>query len=388
MKENNKTSRKKLIFPIGIMAVLLFGMAFTLYSNKQKINESKKPVDRTQVPVSVNVTTVTLGVLSQNQSFPALLKPFEEANLTSQSSGIIKGLKINLGDKVTKGQVLGQIDAELLKINLKSALVNLKTAEVNKRSAEINTKKLLTDYERAQDLFVNKAGLETNMLNAKNSYENSINTLDNAKNTFEAAQVQIDLIKQQIANMQIVAPISGTISNKKLNAGEFTNPGVLIATITNINTMKATAYVNQSVAYKLKLGQTAKISSAVFPEMALIGKVIFISPNSDINHNYQIDFLITQNQGSALKAGTDVAISFKANADRDALLIPKSALVVDRAEPFVYVNQNGKAKGKAIQIGTISNDQVEVLSGISAGESVIINGQINLKEGSIINIVK
>lgn len=365
---------KKLILPLVIVMLVMVAVAYTLFGNKKKIDEANKPVDRTQVPVSVTVAKAQMATLKINTAYPALTQPFDQANVSSQTSGMVSFLNINLGEKVAKGQVMGKLDTRILEVNLKSAMISLKSAEVNRA-------KLLDDYNRAKDLYENKAGLEVNMLSAKSNYDNGVNSLDDAN-------VQISLIKQQIANATIYSPLSGIVSSKNVKQGEFVNPGTAIATITNINSLKTTVFVDQQIAYQLHIGQTATIASPVFYEKQFEGKIIYISPVADANHNYQIDMLVVNNQGINLKAGTDVQVSFNTITEKSALQIAKSALITDSQQPFVYVVENGKAKGKTVKTGLVQNDKVEVLSGLNAGETVITNGQINLREGSAISIIK
>jgi multidrug efflux pump subunit AcrA (membrane-fusion protein) len=97
--------------------------------------------------------------------------------------------------------------------------------------------------------------------------------------------------------------------------------------------------------------------------------------------------LLTNNEGVSLKAGTDMFASFGTSKKENVLQIPKTALVLDHAEPFVYVLEQGKAVGKIIKIGLTLYDKVEVLSGLNEGEKVITNGQINIKEGSNVAVL-
>lgn len=344
---------------IAAITLVIIAIGFTLYQNKKVINEANKMVDRTEIPVAVTIAQVVLGNMELNSIYPAVIKPMDEANISSATSGIITNLNIELGQKVSKGQILGKIDDNILRINM--------------NSAELNLVKLKEDYQRAKELFDNKAGLEITMINAKNSYEN--------------AQNQLSFAKQQLANANIISPLSGIISAKNVKYGEFINPGVVIATTTNISTVKASVFVDQSLSYSLKNGQTAIITSTIFPDKKLSGKIIFISPRADANHNFQVDLLITNNQLVALKAGTDVSVSFNVLEKNNVIQIPKSALVLDRQEPFVFVNNNEKAVGREIKIGVVKNDIVEILSGLQPGEEVITSGQINLKEGSNISII-
>jgi RND family efflux transporter MFP subunit len=161
----------------------------------------------------------------------------------------------------------------------------------------------------------------------------------------------------------------------------------VIASIINIGNLKASVFVEQSKVYQLKMGQVGVLASTFFPDKNFTGKIIFISPKADANHNYQVDLLLSNTKGVSLKAGTDMLVSFNTSKKASVLQIPKTALVLDRAEPFVYVLEQGKAVGKTIKKGAILYDKVEVLSGLKEGEKVITNGQINIKEGSKVAVL-
>jgi len=122
------------------------------------------------------------------------------------------------------------------------------------------------------------------------------------------------------------------------------------------------------------------------PNKKFSGTIIYISPKSDANHNYQVDLLL-KNTDVALKAGTDMMARFGSSETGNVMQIPKNALVAEKDEAFVYVVEDNKAIGKPIKIGNILNGKVAVLSGLKEGEKVITNGQINVKEGSNVIIV-
>lgn len=380
-----KISRATLISLVAVFLLVAI-IATTLMNNKKEIDKSNTPVDRSNVPVAVSVSSVSFDNMEERIQYPATLKAFDESNISSQTSGILSSLSIELGQHVQQGEVVGKIDTRILEINLKNALVNLETAKVNKLSAANNLKKLEEEYIRAKELFENQAGLEVNMINAKYAFDNAKLSSDNANNSYENALVQIELTKQQIANTNIVAPLSGTISSKNIKKGEFVNPGAVIASITNISSMKASVFVDQSVVYKLKVGQSSILTSSFMPDKIFKGTIIYISPKADANHNYQVDLLL-KNTNVALKAGTDMMASFESSETGNVLQIPKNALVAEKDEAFVYVVENNKAVGKPIKIGNILNGKVKVLSGLKEGDRVITNGQINIKEGSNVTVL-
>lgn len=350
---------KRGLVAVAVLLVVLVAIGLTLSANKKKIDTANQPIDRTNVPVSVAVETARLMPVRSSATLPAVLKPYEEAKLTSQTPGMLSRLSIDLGSRVTKGQVVGQIDTKLLELNL--------------QTAELSQQKLQQDYVRAKELFESNAGLEVNMINAKNSYENAV--------------IQVNQIKQQLANARLIAPVSGMITTKTLSAGEYASPGVAIATITNVDPLKATVFVNENQVYGLRLGQTARLTSDVFPGRAFLGKILFINPKGDDNHNYQVDLVVRNTTDLSLKAGTNVTVDFGNQTQQSALQIPARALVQDQKEPYVYIVAGNQAKAVPIVTGRELGDRVEVLSGLRAGDQVIVSGQINLRTGSPIALI-
>ncbi|MFH7001213.1 efflux RND transporter periplasmic adaptor subunit [Flavobacterium bizetiae] len=373
MKNPNQKKRKLIILTSFCLLVIL-PIIIVLAGNKKKINESSRPVDRTNIPVAVSVAAAEIAPLKTKDQYPATIEPLDQVMIYAQNSGMIANLDLYLGRQLHKGQIIGRLDTRILEINLKNA-------QIDRNLAAINKIKKLDDYNRAKDLFENNAGLQVNMLSAKNEYDNAVNKLENS-------EIQIRLIQQQIRNSVIISPLNGTISAHMIKQGEFVNPGSPIATISNTATVKATVFVDQLISYKLKTGASAVITSPLFGEQTFNGKINYISSVSDSNHNYQIDLLISEKKGIQLKGGTDVQVSFNTISKKEALLIPKSSLINDNKDPYVFIDSNGKARTKIVKTGIIQDDLVEVISGLNEGDRVITSGQINLSEGSNINIIK
>lgn len=365
--------KKKFIYFIIALAVIAT-VSLTLIKNKKKLDKANTPVDRSHIPITVLTTQVQLEPMTLSNTFPATIQPYDEAKIFSEASGMISSLNIQLGQHVSKGQIIGALDQRILQVNLKQA-------EITAKSAEINRTKLKNDYLRAKDLYQNKAGLEIDMLTAKNNYENAENSYQNTLN-------QINLVKEQIRNAKIIAPLSGIISSHIIKNGEFVNLGTAIANITDISRLKTTVFVDQATNYLLKIGSSAEISSPVFGQEKLNGQIIYISPVADTNHNFQVDLLVENKDRIALKGGTDVLVSFIMVRKTETLTIPKSALMTDNQEPYVYTIENGVAKAKTIATGNLSGDKVEVLSGLESNQEIIYSGQINLHDGSKVKIIK
>nr|HNI32729.1 biotin/lipoyl-binding protein [Chitinophagales bacterium] len=183
---------------IGIIAVLLIGgMVYKLMANKKIIDKNAILIDRTNVPVSVTTFEASYFPISTDYSLPAVLDINKSGIITATQPGRLASFNIEIGQHVSKGQLIGKIDS--------------KQREIGIKSSEATIKKLEDDIIRTKDLIAGDAAPAT-----------SINDLNY---NLETTKIQKENMLQQIADNNIYAPISGTIVQKNANAGEFANPG-------------------------------------------------------------------------------------------------------------------------------------------------------------------
>lgn len=339
---------------VGVISVALIGMiGYTLAKNKKKIEANKVVVDRSKMPIAVATALVEYQDFDGKVVLPANIELNSEATISIGVQGKIEKLTIDVGSRVAKGQVVGQLDSRLKQINLKAN--------------ELTLSKLERDLQRNEDLFKGNAGTELSVVNGKYDIENT--------------RIQIEQVKQQIADGNIISPISGIVTARKLTAGEFVNPGTVIATVVDDRNLKAVVYVNEKDVYQLRLGQRANITTDVFPNKSFAGTVKFISPKGDENHNYRVEL---QLNSAELRAGTYVMVGFDLGGKAKVLQIPKLALVEGVKNPYVYVVNGNTASIRKITVGREIGENIEVIAGLQAGDEVITSGQINLIDGSII----
>lgn len=348
--------KKSLIIILSVLSVVSL-IGFTLAKNKKKIEANKVVVDRSVIPVAVSTTQAQYLSYDGKVSLPANLELNNEATIAIGVQGKIEKLSIEVGSRVAKGQVIGQLDSRLKRINLKTN--------------ELTLAKLEKDFDRNNDLFKGNAGTELSVTNSKYDVDNT--------------KMQIEQVKQQIEDGKIISPISGIVTARKLVAGEFVSPGTVIANVVDDVHLKAVVFVNEKDVYQLKLGQSGSISSDVFPNKNFAGTVKFISPKGDENHNYRVELQLNTN---ALRAGTYVMVDFDLGRKASLLQIPKLALVEGTKNPYVYVVQNNVATIQKLIVGREIGENIEVISGLQAGQEVVTSGQINLTNGSKISKTK
>lgn len=346
----------KITIIVVVVLAIIGGIVWKLSSNYKKISDKKnEEVSKADFVIPVNVMTVEPKPLNSQLVKTGTLIPFEEADIMAAAPGQITSLKFDLGTKVSEGQVIGQTDARLKELSLKSS--------------ELALAKLETDYKRYKELYEGGGVTEVNFKDIEYNYNNT--------------KVQVEQARKQVADAQIKAPVSGTVVSKTVEVGEYANPGNPLGTVVNINKLKINAKVAESDVYSLSEGMEVNVTSPQFPGENWKGNVRFVSPKGDAAHNYTVEVVI-DNPKTKLKAGTFVYVDFSRTTNESVIQIPRSALPESVKNPYVYINVNNMAIRRTVVPGRELGDNVEILSGLKAGEQVIVNGQINLRDSTAI----
>ncbi len=346
----------KRIITIATVVIAVGMIVFLLVKNKKTLDSKKVAADRSQVPVAVILRSADILPIRGDFSLPATLSAKEEANVSAASAGRIAALYIELGNTVKQGQVIGHLD--------------VKENQIKLRSAELTIEKLQRDYERNKVLV---AGNATN-----------VNAMQDSKYDLDSKLLEAEQLRKQISDGNIVAPINGIITEKRMKTGEFASMGATIATIVDVHKLKAEVYVPENSVFKLKAGQEATITTEVYPGEIFTGTITYISPKGDDNHNYLVELSVHNNKASQLKAGVYAIVKFSQETKDKTLQIPKVSLVDGIKNPYVYVSKNGKAEERKLVLGREFGENIEVLNGLAAGDQVITSGHINITQGSVI----
>ncbi len=349
----------KKIFVIIIALILLVWAGFRLKSNHDALNSKKQVGGNASLVVSVNTASVSSMRNDQTLNLVGTLNPYRETNIASEISGKITYLNCEEGQFKGQGATIAVVDDKLKSLGV--------------RSAQIALNKAKKDLIRYKNLY--KGGGATEQ------------QLDDMQNTFYNAEVQLDEAKKQLKDATIKAPIPGTITQKLIERGAFVNVGTSIASIVDISRLKVKINVSETNVYNLKIGDHTVITTSVYPGVAFEGRISFINPQGDDAHNYIVEVVINNNSVHKLKAGTFVNVNIHIPAKGNSLFIPRESLIGSTEDAQVYVAENGKAILRNITIGAQTDAFLEVLSGLSQGEKVIITGQVNLSEGKAIRIV-
>jgi len=351
--------KKKLVI-IGIIIIAMAMITYTLVSNK-KVIDSRKEVKIVEHTIVVNVANVEMQNVEGTLQFVGTTEAVREVMVPSEAGGKITKINFKLGDYVSQGAVLAQVDD------------TYKVLAV--RNATLNYNKFKDDLERFKNLRKGEAVTETQLRDMQIGYEN--------------AEITLAQAKQQLDDTKILAPFSGFITSKNAELGAWVNVGSSIAGIADISQLKVVFVVSESNVYELSKGQEVTITTDIYSGVNFKGSISNISPKGTSAHTYPVEITIPNNNKNApLKAGTYVNVSVNNTKAGSVLMIPRDAIISSIKDPSVYVVDGENVRLAKINTGRNYGAYLEVVSGLKEGEQVVVNGQINLMNGSRVSIAK
>lgn len=339
---------------IGGLAILAF---LKLKSNQQEV-ESKIYRINPDATALIQAETLRVENFEYSTAYLGSFTPNKEVLILSEGNGRIVKDNIKEGASISKGQIIAQLDTDILQNQLKIAESNLSFAE-----------------KTAQRMSNASSGLSEVKVEEA---QNNVNTL----------KYQIELYKKQISMATIKAPFSGIITAKFYELGSLAGGGTQLAMLTDISTLKLEINVPESDITKFEKGMGMDITTKVYPNQVFKGVVDVISVKADGTKKYQVKLTVSNNSTHPLKAGMYGTVTLSNSAGFNSLSIPRTALVGSNKKPEVFIIKDGVAKRQAIVIGASNEERLQVLEGINENEVVATGGLVNLSDGTKVTIAK
>ena len=335
----------KTIKMIGLYALLSVALFISCAKKKEEVKEDTK--------VLVNTTVAKLAPVEKTATYTANVKADVVNQITPAMPGRIEKIYVEIGDRVSKGQLLVQMESTNLQ-QQNTQLANLER-----------------DYGRLNEL-LKVGGI--------------------AQQQVDQIKTQIDVLKTAIKslqdNTQLRSPINGVITARNFDNGDvFAQLPIL--TVQQLNPLRAIINVSESYFTKVKTGMPVDIQLDVYGSEIFKGKVSLVYPTIDaMTHTFGVQIAIN-NSDLRVRPGMygKVTLNF---GTAESIVVPDVAVQKQSGsnDKFVFIVENGKAGYRKVELGQHLGDFFEILSGISAGDVVVTAGHSRLIEGTEVEIVK
>jgi RND family efflux transporter MFP subunit len=282
--------------------------------------------------------------------------------------GQVRGLFVKRGDQVKKGQLILQLDNAMLKQSAAAATLNIETLKAQATLAK-------SVYEKQKNLWEQNIGSEIQLLTAKTNAESLANQL-------KAAGEQLGMVKDQLAFTSIYSDVEGVAEEVNVKVGElFMGPGQI--KIVNTTQLKLTTQIPENYAGKIKVGTEVSlnfpdIEKIISTKLSVVGNVI-----DPLNRSFYVETKLPKDKD--FRPNQMVQVKIKDYEKKNAISAPINLLQNDEKGKFIYVaiTENGKlvARKKVVIVGQYYGNNIEIISGLNAGDIIITEGYQSLFDG-------
>ena len=342
-----------------IAGALVLGIIIVVLINN-RASISAKSRNEFQGAIPVTVAEARQEKLAENLSLVGTVTANNDVAVTAEVAGKVTAVLANVGDHLKAGAPIVQIDDELKKATFEQA--------------EANYERARRDFDRFKSL--------RDELSATESQK------ENAWTAFKVAEAQYIVARRQLRDTKICTPIGGIVSARNVELGTMVSDRMVVANVVDVSRLKVKLNVAERDAFKLTTGDRVEVTTDVYPGAAFEGSISSVSTKADEGHTYPVEIIMDNSREHPLKAGMFGRVSFVSITPGEVLAIPREALVGSMKDPRVFVVDGALARTRTIVVGGEAGTELMVLSGLRAGESVVVNGQNNLKDSVAVQVLK
>jgi len=322
-------------------------------------DESGDDEDADEDRVPVKLTDVTLGTVSSYITATANLVPEDEVKVLAEAEGRLTRLLVEEGDQVDRGQLLATLLRDEAEIRVNKARLTADNAEMA--------------FERATRVF-------TQDLISQEEFDKT--TMD-----YRIAQQELAEARWLLAKTEIRAPFDGRVTLRTCTLGEHVRPGDELFVVTDFDPLIARIYLPEREVLDLDLGRDVRMTLKADRDIDFDGRILRISPVVDTSTGTVKVTVAALRPPAQVRPGAFVTVDVTRDTHSNTMLLPREAVVRELKKAHVFVALDGVVEKRDVDLGMEEDEDIEILSGISAGDSVVVAGQGSLEDGAAIKVL-
>lgn len=378
-------------------------VACTREQHKKESNSESVPVTVGRVQhVQERETISVSGTVST---------PNSPANVSFLVSGKVVFVGPREGEYVKKGQVLASIDPTDFNLSVKGAAAQAATAQAALEKAmnsarpelleqaRIGLERAEDEYRRMKMLYDSKSLAPNDFQKYKAAYEHARQDYEQAKAggqkedkalskaSYNQAAAHLEVAKKALSDATLCAPTSGYIAKRSIEIGDTATPGRPVFEIVQMDPVEVNVGVPETDVRLVKTGQKADITIPALPGKSFQGTVRVINVSADPNTRTYMTRISVANREHELRVGMVAETTIRGDRTVAMVTLPGDAVVRDpqgATQVYVYYPDQKRVYAKRVEIGAAVNRNVEIKSGLSGNELIVLAGQTKLKNGQAV----
>ena len=359
----NEVNRPKggWLWRLGIKALIVVAAVVVLVVIGMMPGRDRTAPPSEAPPVNVAVMQVVAEPeLADTFVLPAVVEPNRVVTVSAEVAGRVERILPDEGDTVQAGDLLIQLNADLIKPQFQAAEALYKRKQI--------------EFQRMKELVEMDA--------------TSRQDLDNATTDLASSKAQLEEVQARLERTRIHAPIAGVLNDLPVEEGEYVQPGAPVAELVETDVVKVVVEVPERDIAFFEVGQKSGIVADVKDrEHTLAGVITFISELADRQTRSTRLEITVDNEAGLLRSGQIVRAQLTRRVLKDAIMVPLLAVIPMETGQAVYVVNSEEAKRREIVLDIIQGDRVQVVSGLEAGDQLIVAGHRFVAPGQKVNVV-
>jgi RND family efflux transporter MFP subunit len=372
----------KRLLVILVVIVLVAGavilVAVRVNAKRSSKNTQKGPP--TQLAVSVQVAEVGRGPVRETVRYVGSVEAYDSVTVLPKVTGILESIGVDIGDSVSKGDLLATIDDAEFVQRVEQAKANLKLAEARLERNRINLVSAEREYARTETLVNDGLTPEQQLDLAAAQRDGASADVDLAEADVARTQAALSEARINLENTRIAARMSGYVDKRRVDPGTLVSPTTPLCTIVSTNPAIVVINVPENDISLLQVDGLAAVKVGA-GEVEYQGRVKRIAPTVDVTTRTIVAELVVPNAEGALRPGMYADVLLVAREKADALVVPEESLIRLNGQTDVLRVVDDVARTTRVTLGIIGEGYIEVIDGLEEGELVVTRGQYVVKDG-------
>jgi len=332
--------------------------------------------------LSVQTVRVEPRVLDLAIDITGSLVSSVAVDVKTEFAGRLVAMLKEEGDAVKKGELLAQLDDTDARLSLGQARAALDVAQAALERAKVAQDHARQEFERAQNLLKSGGITDRDFDAAQVADRDARAQVRLAEAQVEQSRQAVALAEKHLRDCRIVSPITGEVARKFVNPGGWLDGSVLLYRLVDNHRLELETYVASSDLGQVRKAQKVRFTVASYPGETFQGVITNISGAVDMQNRSASVRAAVPNPTGKLKAGMFIKGKIITGTKPGAIVLPADAVWRRSGQtPFVYVVANGAAQKREVQTGQEEADGIEITSGLAAGETVIVEQNLELADG-------
>ena len=351
----------------------------------------------------VNLYEVKSASIKQVVNETGIVQASSQVNVFAIENGMVEELLVEIGDLVSKGDVLLTLSNPDLSLQEDTYKISLLQTEqtYDMLQAELEGIKLdfaeaKNNYKRLEKLYnsgaISKVELEGARLSKDKheaSYNRQLNSIKQAEEQISIAQKALNNINAKAANLIITSPLEGTVVKLPVKEGQYVMVSEKLAEVASLNQMEIKAEILSDDMADIKIGQKVNISAPILKDAILAGELINIYPQAEEKLSalgivqHRVPVIITLPESDILKIGYEVKIAIETLTKNNLIVIPREAIIYkdNDLKQVMLVDEKNRVSYVDIVTGLADRVNIEVISGLVEGQKIVLDASNPMKEG-------